>query len=179
MDFEDIVIAIIDYFNSEAFLVPAGKVIVVLKILAALFITLLLIDLVLLGIKTRFYKNFFLYNVKGSPYITLPESKVKKRWKKIQRNVKSRNPNAYKLAVIEADKLLGHIFDMGGYTGATYDEQLAGVDGGQIDNIEAIRKAHSVRERIIEDAGYVLSQQEAKELVAEYERALKDLDVQI
>lgn len=178
-DIEDIIRDAQKFFTSEEFLNPVEDILVVAKVIAAIAIVLLIIDYILLGIQTGFYRNFYLANIKGGPSISLPEGKLKKRWRKVKENAQSNNPSAYKLAVMEGDKLFEHILDMGGFKGENYEERLANVNDGQVVNIEEIRKAHKVRLYIVEDANYVLSHEEAKEIIGQYEKALLDLDIHI
>lgn len=167
------------YFKSDEFLIPAGTFIDVLQTIAAIFIVLIIINMILLGIRLNFYKKFVLYNIKGSPYITIPEEKLKKQWRKIQKNVDSKNPNSQKLAILNADKILDHILEMAGYDGENLKERLEKMNDGQIENIEELKKAHKVKDMIVDDPKYVVSQDEAKEIINHYETALHSLDVNV
>lgn len=170
---------ILTYFTSNEFLEPAGRVVVWLKTFAIVASLILLVNIVLLAVKLKFYKNFYVNAMKGSAQVSIPEGKLKKRWKKVRKNVASRDPAAYKLALIDADKIVDHILDMGGYSGKTMDERLEKINDGQIENVAALSEVHAIVKKIVEDPQFIVSAGEAKEAIEVYESTLKDLDTDI
>ena len=57
------------------------------------------------------------------------------------------------------------------------DERLENVLPGQIENIEELREAHKIRNRIIHEENFQLTKKEAEEVVDKYEHFLRDHNV--
>lgn len=100
------------------------------------------------------------------------------RWRDVQLHVASERPNDWKLAIIEADIMLGDGLKEKGYAGASIGEQLKGLSPQQFPSVQDAWDAHRIRNRIAhEGSDYVLTQSAAGEAVVKYERALRELGV--
>jgi len=97
------------------------------------------------------------------------------RWQSVQTHLDSTNPNDWKLAIIEADVLLGHMLEKAGYVGNTIGEKLKGATARTFSTIDDAWQAHRVRNQIAHGgADFVLTQKIAKETLIMYERVFKE-----
>ncbi len=80
----------------------------------------------------------------------------------------------YKLAVIEADKLVDRAFKERGLRGQTMGERLVSA-GEFLSDKEAVWQAHKLRNRLVHEMDIELSLVQTKKALASFARALKDL----
>lgn len=149
------------------------------KIILGIYATVLFVDIVLLLIQRGLSGNVreTLTGMNVPVALTSKKSKTKKRWEEIRQKMAAGTQNGYKIAVIEADDFIGELVAGLGYAGSNFGERLANVPEGQIANIEGMREAHSVRNRIIHDDKFVLSKEEAEGVLTQYEEFLKSFQV--
>lgn len=96
-------------------------------------------------------------------------------WKQILKRVSSNDASQLKLAVLEADKIMDEIFKMSGYRGDTVDDRFGQVSAEVLPNIDQVREAHKVRDRIAREPDFTITQQEAKEVLKIYQQAFRAL----
>lgn len=100
------------------------------------------------------------------------------RWKAVLGHVSSDRPNDWRLAVIEADIMLGEALQEKGYAGTSIGEQLKSISPSQLTTVQDAWDAHLVRNKIAhEGADFVLTQAMAKASIVKYERVFRELDV--
>ena len=98
-----------------------------------------------------------------------------RRWKEIKAHVSSTNPNDWKLAIIEADIMLGEALNQAGYAGLTIGDKLKGSSPTQFTTLQDAWDAHRIRNRIAhEGADFVLTQHMAHEAIVKYERVFRE-----
>lgn len=98
------------------------------------------------------------------------------RWDDVQRHVNSGQPNDWRLAIIEADIMLGDALVKQGYAGNSIGEQLKSVSPQQLQSVQDAWDAHLVRNKIAhQGADYVLTQRMAQEAIVKYERVFREL----
>jgi len=101
-----------------------------------------------------------------------------RRWSEIQNHLASGNPNDWKLAIIEADIILGEILQKAGYAGQTIGDQLKSASASNFATLQDAWDAHRIRNRIAhEGADFVLTQVAAKEAMVKYQRVFREFDV--
>lgn len=111
------------------------------------------------------------------PEMITKKSKLKKKWDKITEGMRSDNESLWKVAIIEADNIIDDLIARMKYPGANMSERLDGINPGQIDNIEELRRAHEVRNRIIHEEDFKLDKKQADEIIGYYENFLKYFEV--
>lgn len=112
-------------------------------------------------------------NKKGS----LDTSFVRSKWQEIGTLMSQGKPSAYKVAVMEADKLADYVL-----------KAKVGSDGNMGDRLKKSQKlfsnyndyqnlweAHKMRNRIAHEADHELYPAEVKKVISYFEKALKDL----
>ena len=110
----------------------------------------------------------------------LPEGLDRKfyraRWKEIEALVELKKEMNYKLAVIEADKLLDSALRGMYFTGTTMAERLK-LASYKFPNLKQVWWAHQVRNHVVHDVRYELRHGEARKVLELFKRALSTLGV--
>lgn len=107
------------------------------------------------------------------PELVTKKGKLRAKWEKVRVKLKSGNESEYKVAIIEADNIIDDLIARMKYTGENFTERLDNITPGQIENIEDLRKAHEIRNRIIHDETFVLTKEEAEKTLGYFEDFLK------
>ena len=98
------------------------------------------------------------------------------RWTEIERQAASGNEMSYKLAVMEADKLLDHALKAMAMPGTTLGERLKFAEY----KYPKIREAwwpHKLRNRLVHESSFYLEPHMAKKAIAVYKDALRTLNL--
>ena len=110
----------------------------------------------------------------------LPEGVDRKfyhaRWKEIEALVELKKEMNYKLAVIEADKLLDSALRSMYFTGITMAERLK-LASYRFPKLKHVWWAHQVRNHVVHDVRYELRHGEAKKVLDLFKRALITLGI--
>ena len=106
---------------------------------------------------------------------SMPPAKRMRRWQIVLEKIESVNPSDWKLAVIDADNIIDEIIKRIGYQGTSFGERLMQIEPSDFDNLQNVWEAHKIRNRIAHEAGYAFNQNEARQAVALFEKALKEL----
>lgn len=95
-------------------------------------------------------------------------------WQKVQSHLNSQNPNDWKQAILEADKMLDEILTGLGYRGESIGEKLKRVQPGEFKNIQDAWDAHKIRNQIAHEPGFQLDQHAANEAIQAYRRVFEE-----
>ena len=96
-------------------------------------------------------------------------------WKKVLKRIKSAEMTDWKLAILECDVLFDEILKHSGIRGADVHERFEQFPSTSVSNYERLLQAHRVRDSVANDAGFILSQEEAMAVVKIYEQTFKEL----
>lgn len=104
------------------------------------------------------------------------ESAVKNdKWNKIMEHIESENANDWRLAILEADIILGEMLDKMGYRGEGIGEQLKSVEKSDFTTIDDAWEAHKVRNLIAhEGASFIITEREAKRVIELYRKVFEE-----
>ena len=103
------------------------------------------------------------------------EAARNERWEVILEHIESENPNDWRLAILEADIVLGEMLEKMGYRGESIGEQLKGVEKSDFTTIDDAWEAHKVRNLIAhEGANFLLSDREAKRVIGLYKNVFQE-----
>jgi hypothetical protein len=111
------------------------------------------------------------------PELVTKKGKLLKKWDNVRARMKSGRQSDYKVAIIEADNIMDDLIARMKYKGANMGERLDNINPGQIENIEDLRKAHEIRNRIIHDDKFVLTKEEAERTLGYFEDFLRYFQV--
>lgn len=99
------------------------------------------------------------------------------RWQDVETHISSDRPNDWKLAIVEADIVLGELLDKLGYAGNSIGEKLKSAPPSQFQTLTQAWRAHNIRNRIAhEGADFELSHILAQETIAQYKMVLDEFD---
>ncbi len=99
-------------------------------------------------------------------------------WEKVLRNVESTNDSDLRLAILEADIMLSTLLDNMGLPGDTMGDKLKAVEKSDFTTVDKAWEAHKVRNQIAhEGAAFVLSQHEAKRVIALYQDVFEEFRI--
>lgn len=106
----------------------------------------------------------------------LPKKMMDRRWESILEKLEPDDGSSWKLAVIEADKILDDILKRIGYQGEDMGERLKQITPAQLSNIEEIWQAHKMRNNIVHHPDFEIKKAQARRAIEIYRRALEDLE---
>ena len=96
------------------------------------------------------------------------------RFLEIENKLRQDNPASYMTSIINADKLLDKAMIEVGIPGKTMGDRLKR-GGGRFSNLNAVWRAHKLRNAIAHESGIEISYKQAYNALAVYKQALKDL----
>lgn len=162
---------ILNFYHSATFLV--------IKYLIGIYILVVFVDIILLLFQRGTPGNVrqILYGMNLPPEITTKKAKLKARWDKIRKRLEGGNEADYKVAIIEADGVIGDLIRRIGYKGENMAERIKNIPSGQLDRIEEIKEAHEIRNRVIHEEKFKVSRKTAEEVLAKYEHLLRQFEV--
>lgn len=96
------------------------------------------------------------------------------RWLAVERLLDSDNESDWKLAIIEADKMLDELLLNLGYQGSALGDRLLAVGKGDMLSLDEAWEAHKYRNRIAHETGMQVSEHEAKRIVGMYKKVFQE-----
>lgn len=106
----------------------------------------------------------------------LDKKEIKRRWQEIEELLDRKNEMSYKLAVLEADKLLDHVLKYMGFGGSSLGERLK-LTCYKFPKLRQVWPAHKVRNRLVHEASYQLRYGEARRVVRIFRKGLEELGI--
>lgn len=146
-----------------------------LEIISVIFSLLLIYGIIYCIIRSNFLviqteKWIDLLNIKN-----LSRRRSLKAWKQILKRLHSKDQSQWKLAIMEADKILDEILKMAGYKGEVMDDRLKSLTTAQLSNLEDIKNAHRIRKEISQNPDFQITQDEASVIIKVYNQAFTEL----
>ena len=116
------------------------------------------------------------FNVKKEPEPTIEsQSDLAAKWAEVEKNINSVNPSDWKVAIIDADVLLGMILSRQGYSGDTIGDQLKAVNPSDMLTLQHAWDAHKVRNDIAHGAvDFQLNDRQAKATIELYKKVFEE-----
>lgn len=99
------------------------------------------------------------------------------RWDELRAYLDSTHEADWKVAVIEADKLLDDALRKAGFSGDSFGDRLINITPGTLVSLDGLWWAHKIRNRLAHEADYFLRYTEARQAFAYYEQALAELSL--
>lgn len=98
-----------------------------------------------------------------------------KRWDDVEYHITTNNPNDWKLAIIEADIMLGDILEKIGYAGATIGDKLKSASPTSFTTLDQAWRAHRVRNEVAHGgADFVLTKRIAEDTIKQYKMVFQE-----
>jgi len=103
------------------------------------------------------------------------QSDLSAKWIDVEKNINSTNPSDWRVAIVDADIMLGTILSRQGYQGATIGDQLKAVDKADMLTLQDAWNAHLVRNNIAHGGtDFQLNEREAKATIALYKKVFQE-----
>jgi len=103
---------------------------------------------------------------------------IKQKWQGIEDLQTERKESSYRLAVLEADKLLGLSLEKLGYAEETWAKSLGKAEPKFTKSVfKQLWVAHKTRNRIVHDHQHEFTSQESQAAIGKFRRGLKELKV--
>ncbi len=161
--------------NSVSFY-STSVFVLAIKLFLFVYVIVLFADIVMLlmlrGISSDIKKTLY-----GAKRPILSKSKAIVRFETILSRLKGENPSQYKVAILEADAFAEEILADIGYKGETMAEKLETVHEGQIESKELLAEAHLIRNRIVHEADFSLSREEARKWLDAYLAFFREMEL--
>lgn len=123
-----------------------------------------------LGVKVERFRQIVLKT-------NLPKETAKKEWAQIEEHFFKGDENDLKMAIIEADKLLGEALREAGIRGATIGERLKNIKPELVPDLDRLWQAHKVRNDIAHQPTFKLKRDLAEKTLNIYEEAFKRFEL--
>lgn len=154
-----------------------GSSLVWFQVVSVLISGLLLWGIVYLMTKA----NYFSGKVEG--YMdtlgigNLTKRKSLKGWEQIKKRIITSVQQEWKVAVLEADKILNEILKMAGYLGNDLGKKLDILTKENLSNLDEIKKAHLLANQIMKDPGMELKKEDAIIALKSFKKAFIELNL--
>lgn len=96
------------------------------------------------------------------------------QWENLLKYLESDNSSDWKLAILEADKLLDEMVEKMGYPGSNLGERLKVIEPSDFLTLQAAWDAHKVRNQIAHEPQYQLTQREARKTIDLFEKVFRE-----
>ncbi|MCA9365963.1 hypothetical protein KC722_00065 [Candidatus Kaiserbacteria bacterium] len=100
------------------------------------------------------------------------------RWEDVLMHSGTNNPNDWKLAIIEADIMLGELLDAMGLGGTTIGEKLKSASPNSFKTLDQAWRAHRVRNEIAHaGSDFVLTKKAAQDTITQYKMVFEEFEL--
>lgn len=94
----------------------------------------------------------------------------------INKKLTSQSPSDWKIAIIEADKTFDKLLEKRGFMGESLGGKLKDMVPNDLPELyEEVWEAHKIRNRIVHEPEFEISQSEARKVVGIFERAIRKM----
>lgn len=147
----------------------------VIFIIANILLVVLFIFSLAKGWRCR--PNFIFFPRRPRKQPTLRSEALREHWQAILSKLESGGSEAMKIAIIEADSLVGDILQRLGYEGEHLADRLAKLSIQDFPSVEKLWQAHRIRNELVHTPGFEISPSHAKEMIGIYESFLKEINI--
>lgn len=100
------------------------------------------------------------------------------KWKVVQEHIASEDANKWKLAILEADIILGELLDGLHLKGEGIGEKLKNVEASDFEHIEEAWEGHKIRNAIAhQGSDFLLTKDEAHRVVKLYQSVFEEFEI--
>lgn len=137
---------------------------------------LAVIFLAISAIIFRVGKLYWTVLVSGQGNLHIKKGSYFNRWAKIEARIDRKSSAEWKTAILEGSQLLNEALNQIGYKKPTLGEKLAQMTDVQLSNLEEVRFANELKNRIVKEENFVLDKKEAIQALNAFENALDFLE---
>lgn len=146
-------------------------------IISSLFLTLALIYFWKLKILPSKIETLFDFLKPEVSRFSKSKRKKLKEWNKVKELFNRGASSDLKLSIIEADKLLDEVLDSLNFKGETLKEKLDHLSEEQFPELDELKYAHFIRNKIVHEKNFSLSRKEAEVIISIYENFFRSFDL--
>ncbi|MEK7640784.1 MAG: hypothetical protein AAB389_02205 [Patescibacteria group bacterium] len=95
-------------------------------------------------------------------------------WKKILRRMRKESSSEWKIAIIEADRLMDDLIRVSGLRALTSDDRYKQLGPEDMPNLVELLEAHQIRNRCAQDPDFQLSKEEAIRVLRIFKKSLQE-----
>lgn len=97
-----------------------------------------------------------------------------KEWEGIKQKFLSQEESFWKLAVIEADKLVDTVIKAHGFQGDTMGDRMKSITEAHLPSINDLWKVHRLRNHLVHTADFHINQAQSQKAMQMYQQVLQD-----
>lgn len=145
----------------------------------AIVLDVLLLGLLVFSIQRglRFRPRLRPSRVSSKTPFTLRDALLRERWNLLLKKTATGAPDALKIAVIDADKLVDDVLQQLGFQGEHMADRLEQFKPGELRSFERVSRAHRIRNQLVHSPGFTLTPEEAKRTLLDYQAFLREVGV--
>ena len=103
---------------------------------------------------------------------------VNPKWLLVTKHIESENQADWKLAILEADIMLGDLLESLHLPGESIGERLKAVEKSDFDTIEEAWEAHKIRNAIAhEGSDFLITQRESNRVIGLYKKVFEEFEI--
>jgi len=157
------------FFNEEFF--PIFKVISS-AVTALLIVAIAIVVRRLTAIRTEERRSF----AESLRDIISPVEEIEnERWQRVDGLSRSKNPNDWKVAIMEADIILDEMLGKMGYHGETLSDKLKSIEKSDFVTIDKAWEAHKIRNAIAHQGGeFLVNEREARRVIGLFKEVFEE-----
>jgi hypothetical protein len=107
---------------------------------------------------------------------TLRRAVFEERWRRVLKRASLASPDSLRMAVVEADSLVNDVLGQLGFEGKHMADRLVNLNPDEYATLNALWRAHRVRNDLVHTPGFFLSPEDAGKLLSDYEAFLKEVE---
>lgn len=104
------------------------------------------------------------------------DMEIVKGWDAVQKKAALGTPESLRLAVVEGDALVDLFLKRAGYPGETFADRVAVILPSEVKSLEALWRAHRLRNELVHTPSFQLSVSAGKAALAAYEDFLREMN---
>ncbi len=161
------------FFSPEVFRILTFFRYAFILISVAMFLSIIYFIIRTSILREKYIKDILEFT-QSSPY---KDIKIPKNWNKLTKKAASEDSSERKLAIIEADEMLGEVLNKMGYEGDSLKESLEKVEEEIIPNKRDLIAMHEKRNKLLHDPNFEPPKEETREIMNVYQETLEDLQL--
>jgi len=108
---------------------------------------------------------------------TLGNVVLQERWESIIGRSKINSAESIRLAILDADNMVDELLSRMSLKGENMADRLENLSVDDFGSLSRLSSAHRIRNRIVHEPGFTISQEEAQKVIADYGSFLKEIGV--
>ncbi len=150
---------------------------ILMNIFAVVDFILLVIVIGVFIAAVKYRPNLRPESVGAKKIYTLRDAVFKERWTNVAKKIAVGTPDAFKVAIIDADKLVDDVLKQLGFEGDHMADRLEKISPQDLQSLERLWRAHRLRNNLVHTPGFQISGSEAKKALTDYELFLREVKV--